>query len=55
VYEILRQQAECKEAVLVTWGALLDGSKVPIHISLGRPLDSLNARRLPLTSDPVSR
>jgi transposase-like protein len=36
VYESLRQQAGCKEAVLVTWGILLDGSKVLIHVSLGR-------------------
>ena len=36
VYESLRQQAGCKEAVLVTWGILQDGSKVLIHISLGQ-------------------
>jgi transposase-like protein len=36
VYESLRQQAGCKEAVLVTWGILLDGSKALIHISLGQ-------------------
>jgi len=35
VHESLRQQAGCKEAVLVTWGILLDGSKVLIHITLG--------------------
>lgn len=35
VYESLRQQAGCKQAVLVTWGILLDGSKVLIHLSLG--------------------
>jgi transposase-like protein len=35
VYESLRQQAGCKEAVLVTWGILLDGGKVLIHVSLG--------------------
>jgi putative transposase len=36
VYESLRQQAGCKEAVLVTWGILLDGSKVLVHMSLGQ-------------------
>jgi putative transposase len=36
VYESLRQQAGCKEAVLVTWGILLDGSKVLIHVSTGQ-------------------
>jgi len=35
VYESLRQQAGCKQAVLVTWGILLDGSKVLVHMSLG--------------------
>jgi len=35
VYESLRQQAGCKQAILVTWGILLDGSKVLIHLSLG--------------------
>jgi putative transposase len=35
VYESLRQQAGCKQAVLVTWGILLDGSRVLIHMSLG--------------------
>lgn len=35
VYESLRQQAGCQQAVLVTWGILLDGSKVLIHMSLG--------------------
>jgi len=35
VYESLRQQAGCKQAVLVTWGILLDGSKVLVHISQG--------------------
>jgi putative transposase len=35
VYESLRQQAGCKQAVLVTWGILADGSKVLIHLSLG--------------------
>lgn len=36
VYESLRQQAGCKEAVLVTWGILVDGSRVLIHLSLGK-------------------
>lgn len=35
VYESLRQQAGCKEAILVTWAILLDGSKVLVHMSLG--------------------
>jgi transposase-like protein len=35
VYESLRQQASVKEAILVTWGILADGSKVLIHISQG--------------------
>lgn len=35
VYESLRQQAGCKQAVLVTWAILLDGSKVLVHLSLG--------------------
>lgn len=35
VYESLRQQAGCKEAILVTWAILLDGSKVLVHLSLG--------------------
>jgi putative transposase len=35
VYESLRQQACCKQAVLVTWGILRDGSKVLLHMSLG--------------------
>lgn len=35
VYESLRRQAGCKQAVLVTWGILSDGSKVMIHMSLG--------------------
>jgi transposase-like protein len=35
VYESLRQQAGVKEAILVTWGILSDGSKVLIHISQG--------------------
>src|SRR3982751_300622 len=35
VYESLKQQACCKQAVLVTWGILRDGSKVLLHMSLG--------------------
>jgi len=35
VYESLRQQAGCKQAVLVTWAILVDGSKVLVHLSLG--------------------
>lgn len=35
VYESLRQQANCRQAILVTWGILSDGSKVLLHMSLG--------------------
>lgn len=35
VYESLKQQACCKQAVLVSWGILRDGSKVLLHMSLG--------------------
>jgi putative transposase len=35
VYESLRQQAGVKEAVLVAWGILSDGSKVLLHLDLG--------------------
>jgi transposase-like protein len=35
VYESLRQQAGCRQAILVTWGILADGSKVLLHLSLG--------------------
>jgi transposase-like protein len=35
VYESLRQQAGLKEAVLVAWGVLSDGSKVLLHLDLG--------------------
>ena len=35
VYESLKQQACCTQAVLVTWGILRDGSKVLLHMSLG--------------------
>jgi putative transposase len=64
VYESLRQQAGVKQAILVTWGILSDGSKVLIHISQGNKeshdswlehFRSLVARNLPspltVTSD----
>jgi putative transposase len=64
VYESLRQQAGVREAILVTWGILADGSKVLIHISQGNKeshdswlehFRSLVARNLPspltVTSD----
>jgi putative transposase len=35
VYESLKQQAGCRQAVLVSWGILRDGSKVLLHMSLG--------------------
>jgi putative transposase len=35
VYESLRKQAGCRQAVLVSWGILRDGSKVLLHMSLG--------------------
>lgn len=35
VYESLRQQAGVKEAVLVAWGILSDGSKLLLHLDLG--------------------
>jgi transposase-like protein len=35
VYESLKQQANCRQAVLVSWGILRDGSKVLLHMSLG--------------------
>jgi transposase-like protein len=35
VYESLKQQACCKQAVLVSWGILRDGSKALLHMSLG--------------------
>ena len=35
VYESLRQQASCKQAILVSWGILSDGSKALLHMSLG--------------------
>ena len=35
VYESLRQQACCRQAILVTWAICSDGSKVLLHLSLG--------------------
>ena len=35
VYESLRQQAGCRQAILVSWGICSDGSKVLLHMSLG--------------------
>jgi transposase-like protein len=35
VYESLKQQACCTQAVLVSWRILRDGSKVLLHMSLG--------------------
>jgi len=35
VYESLRRQAGCRQAVLVTWGICSDGAKVLLHMSLG--------------------
>ena len=35
VYESLRQQAGCRQAILVTWAVCSDGSKVLLHLSLG--------------------
>ena len=35
VHESLKQQAGCRQAVLVSWGILRDGSKVLLHMSLG--------------------
>ncbi|HEX2988369.1 MAG TPA: IS256 family transposase, partial [Chloroflexota bacterium] len=35
VYESLKQQANCRQAILVSWGILSDGSKVLLHMSLG--------------------
>lgn len=64
VYESLRQQAGVKQAILVTWAILSDGSKVLLHISQGNKesheswlehFRSLVARNLPapltITSD----
>jgi transposase-like protein len=35
VHESLKRQANCTQAVLVTWAILRDGSKVLLHMSLG--------------------
>ena len=35
VYESLRQQAGCRQAILVTWAVLSNGSKVLLHLSMG--------------------
>ena len=35
VYESLRQQAGCRQAIMVTWAICSDGSKVLLHMSLG--------------------
>jgi putative transposase len=35
VYESLRQQGGCRQAILVTWAICSDGSKVLLHLSLG--------------------
>ncbi len=64
VYESLKQQAGVKQAILVTWAILADGSKVLLHISQGNKesheswlehFRSLVARNLPapltITSD----
>jgi putative transposase len=64
IYESLRQQAGCQQAILVSWGILSDGSKVLLHLSLGHKesqsswlehLRSLVSRGLPvpltITSD----
>jgi len=57
VYESLRQQAGCRQAILVTWAICSDGSKVLLHLSLGNKessdawlehLRSVVARNLPV-------
>jgi transposase-like protein len=57
VYESLRQQAGCRQAILVTWAICSDGSKVLLHLSLGNKessdawlehLRSVVSRNLPL-------
>lgn len=35
IYESLREQGGCKEAVLVAWGLCADGTKVLLHLGLG--------------------
>ncbi len=64
VHESLRHQANCKQAILMSWGILSDGSKVLLDMSLGNKesqsswlehLRSLVSRGLPspltVTSD----
>lgn len=57
VYESLRQQGCCTQAILVTWAICADGSKVLLHMSLGNKesaeawlehLRSLVSRNLPV-------
>lgn len=57
VYESLRQQAGCRQAILVTWAICSDGSKILLHLSLGNKessdawlehLRSLVSRNLPV-------
>ncbi len=57
VYESLRQQGCCSQAILVTWAICSDGSKVLLHMSLGNKesaeawlehLRSLVSRNLPV-------
>jgi transposase-like protein len=57
VYESLRQQAGCRQAILVTWAICSDGAKVLLHLSLGNKesadswlehLRSLVSRNLPV-------
>lgn len=57
VYESLRQQAGCRQAILVTWAICSDGSKVLLHLSLGNKessdswlehLRSIVSRNLPV-------
>jgi len=59
VYESLRQQAGCRQAILVTWAICSDGSKVLLHLSLGNKesadawlehLRSVVSRNLPVPS-----
>jgi transposase-like protein len=60
VYESLRMQAGAKEALLVAWGVLSDGSKVLLHMDLGSKeshgawLDFFRSMRSRGLSDPVS-
>jgi putative transposase len=57
VYESLRQQGCCSQAILVTWAICSDGSKVLLHMSLGNKesaqawlehLRSIVSRNLPV-------